>query len=116
MIARSAAVCVWAAVVSLTLAAMAPQKASADIASVFNENATPVPCTTMTNGVRLCDETAYQPPQDRSTVKSFDGVPIDVRVAFPRYLSGPDGPYPLIVVFHRYAGEKAALQSLTGWI
>src|SRR5437762_14270723 len=112
MIARSAAVCLRAAVVTMTLAAMAPLDASADVTSVFNENATPVPCTTTTSGVRLCDQTAYQPPQDRSTVKSFDGVPIDVRVAFPAHLSGPDGPYPLIVVSHRYAGEKASFQCL----
>src|SRR5690349_8845043 len=116
MSARSAAACLGAVAVVLTLAAVAPQHASADITSVFNENPTPVACATQVNGVRLCDETAYQPPHDRSTVKSFDGTPIDVRVAFPAHLSGPDGPYPLIVVFHRYAGEKAPLQSLTGWI
>jgi predicted acyl esterase len=116
MIARRAAVTLGVAVVAWTLAAVAPRNASADIASVFNENPTPVPCTVMPNGVRLCDEAAYQPPRDRSTVQSFDGVPLDVRVAFPPYISGPDGPYPLIIVFHRYAGEKAPLQSLTGWL
>jgi len=35
-------------------------------------------------------------PTDRSTVKTFDGVPLDVNVAFP---PGPsDGPFPVVGV------------------
>jgi predicted acyl esterase len=91
--------------------------AHAAITSVFNQTSTPVPCSARSNGVRLCDETTFQPAQPRSIVKTFDGVPIDVRVAFPAQpSSGPDGPYPLMMVFHRYAGEKFPLQSLTGWL
>jgi predicted acyl esterase len=117
MLLRSAAVSVRAAVAALMVMAAAPQVASASISSVFNGTTTPVPCTALYNGVRLCDEAAFQPAQERSTVKTFDGVPIDVRVAFPKEpASGPDGPYPLMMVFQRYAGEKAPLQSLTGWL
>ena len=60
--------------------------------------------------MRLCDQTIAGNPGGtaRSTVKTFDGVPIDVRVAFPpEPASGPDGPYPLIMLFHGYAGLEA---------
>ena len=65
--------------------------------------------------VRLCDQTIAGNPGGtaRSTVKTFDGVPIDVRVAFPpEPPSGPDGPYPLIMLFHGYAGTKLSLASM----
>ena len=48
-----------------------------------------------------------------STIKTFDGVPIDVRVAFPpEPASGPDGPYPMIMLFHGYGGSKLSLASM----
>ena len=91
--------------------------AHATITSAFNGSATPVPCAVEPNGVRLCDEQAFTPPRARSTVKSFDGVPIDVRVAFPpRPATGPDGRYPLILVFHHYADEKRSLDGLSEWL
>src|SRR5689334_18214331 len=75
--------------------------ADATITNVFSSTATPIPCVTQGNGVRLCDQTTFSPAQARSTIKTFDGVPIDVRVAFPPApASGPDGPYPLIMMFH----------------
>jgi predicted acyl esterase len=91
--------------------------ADATITSVFNGTATPMPCVVQADGVRLCDETAFVPARSRSTVRTFDNVPIDVRVAFPpKPTSGGDGPYPLILDFHRYADAKLPLQGLSGWL
>ena len=89
--------------------------ADATITSVFTASPAPIPCATQGNGVRLCDQTIAGNPggTSRSTVPSFDGVPIDVRVAFPpEPPSGPDGPYPLIMMFHGYAGSKLSLASM----
>jgi predicted acyl esterase len=110
--ARAAAVataaCLWL---------VAPACAHAAITSVFNQTASPVPCRVLGNGVRLCDEAAFVPPRPRSTVKTFDGVPTDVRVAFPAQPgSGLDGSYPLMMLFPGYSGKKMALQSMTGWV
>jgi predicted acyl esterase len=80
------------------LALSAP--ADAAIPEVFSNTPSPIPCAVQQSGIRLCDQTVPGNPQGtaRSTVKSFDGVPIDVRVAFPpQPASGPDGPYPLII-------------------
>ena len=53
----------------------------------------------------------------RSTVESFDGVPIDVNVAFPPAPeSGPDGPWPLMMVFHGYGGGKINFPALQRWL
>jgi hypothetical protein len=107
LLAAIATVCTWLAITS---------DAEAAITSVFTKTATPVPCAVQGNGVRLCDETAFDPPRPRSTVRTYDGVPIDVRVAFPpEPASGPDGPYPLIALFPRYAGEKLSKQDTAWW-
>ncbi|MDQ6854403.1 MAG: acetylxylan esterase, partial [Actinomycetota bacterium] len=99
-----------------TFLAFAPP-AQAAITSVFSNTATPIPCVTQGGGVRLCDQTTFSPAQARSTIKTFDGVPIDVRVAFPPApVSGPDGPYPLIMMFHGYAGSKISLASMQPWL
>ena len=43
----------------------------------------------------------------RSTAPSWDGTPIDVKVAFPADPSpSPDGNYPLIILGHGYGGSK----------
>jgi predicted acyl esterase len=63
------------------------------------------------DGVRLCSGAP------RSTVKSFDGVPIDVAVAFPpQPASGPDGPYPLVMMFHGYGQAKEGLAGMQPWL
>jgi hypothetical protein len=91
--------------------------ADAAITSVFSNTATPIPCVTQGSGVRLCDQTTFAPAQPRSTIKAFDGVPIDVRVAFPpEPASGPDGPYPMIMLFHGYAGTKLSLATMQPWL
>ena len=94
--------------------AIAPS-AHAAITSVYSNTAAPIPCAVQGNGVRLCDQTIAGNPGGtaRSTIPTFDGVPIDVRVAFPpEPASGPDGPYPLMMLFHGYAGSKLSLTSM----
>ena len=88
-------------------AAFAPAAANAAIPSALG-----ITCVTKDNstpayeGQRWCGSGAFkQSPNDvRSTVESFDGVPIDVNVAFPS--TGGDGPYPLVFMFHGYGGGK----------
>ncbi|MBN8866718.1 MAG: acetylxylan esterase [Solirubrobacterales bacterium] len=46
------------------------------------------------------------PSDDRATVESFDGVPIDVNVAFPDESEFGPGPYPLVMEFHGYGGQR----------
>ena len=97
-------VVVFAVIASMALTA----RAEAAISEVFSSTSDPIPCAVQENGVRLCDQTVAGTP--RSTVKAFDGVPIDVRVAFPpEPESGPDGPYPLLMLFSGYAGSKRPL-------
>jgi hypothetical protein len=89
--------------------------ANAAITSVFSNTAAPIPCAVQGSGVRLCDHTIAGNPGGtaRSTIPTFDGVPIDVRVAFPpEPPSGPDGPYPLMMLFHGYAGSKLSLGNM----
>ncbi|HTU13641.1 MAG TPA: acetylxylan esterase [Solirubrobacterales bacterium] len=67
-------------------------------------------------GQRWCG-TGGTSPLARSTVKTFDGVPIDVNVAFPEAPeSGPDGPYPLVMVFHGYGQSKIAFAGMQRWL
>jgi len=93
------------------LIAAAP--ANATISSVFPNAPAPINCAVQGNGVRLCDQTVAGNNSARTTVPSFDGIPLDVRVAFPpEPVSGPDGPYPLIMLFHGYAGSKLGLSTM----
>ncbi len=88
------------------VAAMAlPQGASATIPSVFNGD---IPCTVQPSGMRFCGSSS-----PRSTTKTFDGVPIDVNVAFPAEPpSGADGDYPLVMLFHGYGGAKIGFSAM----
>ncbi len=83
--------------------------ANAAITSVFNGD---VNCTVQSDGVRFCGSTS-----PRSTSKAFDNVPIDVNVAFPpEPASGPDGDFPLIMMFHGYGGSKLGLSAMHRWL
>ena len=94
--------------------------ADAAIPNVFSATPAPIPCAVQAGtGFRLCDQTIAGNPGGtaRSTVKTFDGVPIDVRVAFPpEPASGPDGPYPFVMLFHGYAGSKLSLANMTPFL
>jgi predicted acyl esterase len=97
---------------------LAAPAANATITNVFSNTPAPIPCAVQGTGVRLCDQTIAGNPggTSRSTVKTFDGVPIDARVAFPPDPGGADGPYPLIMLFHGYAGSKLSLSSMTPFL
>ena len=91
------------------LALLAPGTSAAAIPSVFSGD---VDCEAQADGSRLCGS-----DQPRSTVETFDGVPIDVNVAFPPAPpSGPDGDYPLIMLFHGYGGSKIRFDSMQRWL
>ena len=94
-----------------------PSAAQAEISQVFTDTASPVNCTVQdapNAGVRYCTQ---QAPATFSTVPTFDGVPIDVNVAFPPAPeSGPDGPYPVVMMFHGYAGTKLGLSQMKRWL
>jgi hypothetical protein len=107
------------AAVTACVVMLSASPADAAITSVFSNTPAPIPCAVQGTGVRLCDQTIAGNPGGtaRSTVKTFDGVPIDVRVAFPpEPPSGPDGNYPLIMLFHGYAGSKLSLSSMTPFL
>jgi hypothetical protein len=85
--------------VSVALAAglLVPHAADAAIPSVMGGAVT---CAVQANGQRFCGAGA-------ATVASFDGTPIDISVAFPPApASGPDGPYPVIGLYHGWGGSK----------
>ena len=52
-------------------------------------------------------------PTDRSTHKSFDGVPLDVNFALP---STGSAPYPVVGQFHGYGGEKFNFKQMQQWL
>ncbi len=68
------------------------------------------------SGQRWCG-TGISSALSRSTVASWDGTPIDVNFALPpEPESGPDGPYPMMMIFHGWAGSKAIFQSMQRWL
>jgi len=68
-------------------------------------------------GTGVYNPSAQKPPQNtRSTVKSFDGVPIDVNVAFPDETEFGTGPYPLVYIFHGYGGGKINFSGFKHWL
>jgi predicted acyl esterase len=102
----------WTALPALIATAMmltfAPA-ASAEIPNVFGGDVT---CEVQGDGVRFCGSTS-----PRSTTPAWDGVPIDVNVAFPPApASGPDGSYPLVMIFHGYGGSKIGLSGMRTWL
>ncbi len=83
----------------------AAPSANAAITTVFGGD---VSCAAQSDGVRFCGSSS-----PRSTTKTFDGMPIDVNAAFPPApASGPDGPYPLIIIGHGYGGSKLGLSDM----
>lgn len=67
-------------------------------------------------GVRFCEGTSpgNSPSATPDTrVPTFDDVPLDVNVALPAApASGPDGNYPLLMMFHGYGGSKLPFSQL----
>jgi hypothetical protein len=83
--------------------------AQAAIPDVFGGDVT---CSLQGDNDRVCGNTS-----PRSTTDTFDGKPIDVNVAFPADDAvGPDGNYPLIMIFHGYGGSKFSFASFESYL
>jgi predicted acyl esterase len=113
--------------------------AQAEVTSVFTDAipgsggpATPVTCEVLDGtgtgqqpsdaGVRFCGSRDTDPTDpgnepDRTTVKTFDGVSLDVNVAIPpEPEGGEDGNFPVVMMFHGYAGTKIGLSGMRRWL
>src|ERR1700750_99600 len=89
--------------ISAALAAglLVPSAAQAAIPSVFGGA---LACSVQASGQRFCGAAA------NSTIASWDGIPLDVSVAFPpAAASGADGPYTVVGIYHGWGGTKLAL-------
>ena len=86
---------------AVVVAGLVPSTADAAIPQVFTKTASPVNCVVQASGQRFCGTSTAQIP-------SFDGIPLDVSVAFPPAPAdgSPDGPYPVIGMFHGWGGSK----------
>ena len=89
---------------------VAAPSARATVSSVFTAGDTSpaggIPCAVQPDGIRLCSASP------RSTVKTFDGVPIDVNVMFPpEPATGPDGNYPAVAFFQGFSVPKIGLNA-----
>ena len=68
-----------------------------------------VSCSVQGDGVRFCG-TNTEASNVRSTSPTWDNTPIDVNIAFPpKPSTGPDGKFPLMMMFHGYGGHKLYL-------
>jgi fermentation-respiration switch protein FrsA (DUF1100 family) len=92
-------------VFGLLVAGLAPAASAAAAPGPFGH-----PCTTQSDGTRLCPTTDGGPGQTVNGVPSFDGVPLDVDVTLPSKGHG-NGPYPTIVMLHGYGGDKTDFES-----
>jgi dienelactone hydrolase len=92
-------------------ALLVPQAAQAAIPSALG-----VSCTVQGDGVRFCG-TNTEASNARSTSPTWDGTPIDVNIAFPpKPSTGPDGKFPLMMLFHGYGGHKLYLSDMQHWL
>jgi hypothetical protein len=83
---------------------LVPAKADAAITQVFTKTTTPINCAVQPSGQRFCGTSTAQ-------ILSWDGIPLDVSVAFPPAPTdgSPDGPYPVVGLYHGWGGTKLAL-------
>src|SRR3954471_9673833 len=84
--------------------ALSPSTADAAITQGFTKTTTPINRTGQASGQRFCGTSTAQ-------ILSWDWIPLDVSVAFPPAPTdgGPDGPYPVIGIYHGWGGTKLAL-------
>src|SRR3954452_16907327 len=88
----------------LAAGSLIPSTADAAIPQVFTKTTTPINCTVQASGQRFCGTTTAQ-------ILSWDGIPLDVSVAFPPAPAdgSADGPYPVIGIYHGWGGTKVGL-------
>lgn len=56
-------------------------------------------------------------PDERSTIKTFDGVPLDVNVAFPPDPTpAGDTDWPVVGMYHGYGGAKMTFAEMQRWL
>jgi predicted acyl esterase len=97
------------AVAFVASALAAPSCPGAPITGVFEGQ---IPCTDQ--GPEM-DHIRYCGGPD-TTVPSWDGTPIDVNVALPpKPASGPDGPYPLLMIFHHWGATEVSANRMREW-
>src|SRR6201995_665677 len=96
--------CLLVLVAAFIVALAAPSAQAAPITSVFagrTMSATPIPCTTRSDGVRVCHGTDNGGGSADLRLKAFDGSPLEVWVILPPApRSGSDGHYPFVVQSH----------------
>ncbi|HNF82598.1 MAG TPA: acetylxylan esterase [Solirubrobacterales bacterium] len=67
-------------------------------------------------GQRWCGSNTSLPGLG-STVDSWDGTPIDVNFALPPEPgTGPDGNYPVVMIFHGWGGMKSGFTDMQRWL
>lgn len=86
----------WASVLTVVPALIASAWAAAP--ALAQGAVLGVPCTTQSDGVRVCTGSVATP------VRSWDGTPLDVDITLPPASSR--GPYPLIFGIHGFAATK----------
>src|ERR1700750_153092 len=93
--------CLLVLVAAFIVALAAPSAQAAPITSVFagqTMSGNPIPCTTQSDGVRVCHGTDNGGGSADLRLKAFDGSPLEVWVILPPApRSGSDGDYPLVV-------------------
>ena len=63
-----------------------------------------IDCAVQANGQRFCGVGST------AQIRSWDGILLDVAVAFPPApAAGPDGPYPVLGLYHGWGGSKLDL-------
>ena len=77
---------------------------------------TPLGLTCVTGGASYYEcgtNGAGNPDNVPSLANTYDGMPIDVSVALPDPGTYGNGPYPLVMTFHGYGGQKLSFSSMS---
>ena len=96
--------CLLVLVAAFVAAVVAAPAQAAPVTSVFagqTMSGNPIPCTTQSDGVRVCHGTDNGGGSADLRLKAFDGSPLEVWVILPPApRSGSDGHYPFVVQSH----------------
>jgi dienelactone hydrolase len=97
----------------IALCAIAASLSSAPSADAAIPSALGIPCADQgaaEGHVRFCGG-------NDTAVPTFDGTtPVDVNVALPpEPAAGPDGPYPMVMLFHGWGGTEFSFNAMRSW-